>query len=57
MRRRRGESVRRRPVPIPDGLEYKGSVAVEYDREAESVLFTGRLPGGKDCPPPEPPPP
>jgi hypothetical protein len=42
--------------PIPDGLEYKGSVAIEYDREVESVLFTGRLPDGKDCPPPEPPP-
>jgi hypothetical protein len=42
--------------PIPDGLEYKGSVAIEYDRDAESVLFTSRLPNGKDCPPQEPPP-
>jgi hypothetical protein len=43
--------------PIPEGLEYKGPFAIEYDREAESVLFTGRLPSGKDCPPPPPPPP
>jgi hypothetical protein len=43
--------------PIPDGLEYKGPVVIEFDQEAESVLFTGRLPRGKDCPPPEPPPP
>ena len=43
--------------PIPDGLEYKGPVAIEYDQEAESVLFTGRLARGKACPPPEPPPP
>jgi hypothetical protein len=41
--------------PIPDDLQYKGSIAIEYDREAESVLFTGRLPRGKDCPPPKPP--
>jgi hypothetical protein len=43
--------------PIPDDLEHKGSVAIEYDREAQSVLFTGRLGDGKDCPPPGPPPP
>jgi hypothetical protein len=43
--------------PIPDDLDYKGSVPIEYDREAESVLVTGRLPSGKDCPPPGPPPP
>ena len=43
--------------PIPDDLEYKGSVAIEYDQESESVLFTGRSPNGKACPPPEPPPP
>jgi hypothetical protein len=42
--------------PVPDGLEYKGSIAIEYDQDAESVLFTGRLPNGKDCPIPEPPP-
>jgi hypothetical protein len=41
--------------PIPDGLQYKGSIMIEYDREAESVLFTGKPPQGKDCPPPKPP--